>query len=159
MKYPIVVLVLAMALLITGLAYAQNAPQANTERAKQHYEMKMQIMRAKEVFQQKPQVLRSGVIDKEQVAKARYMMKRMARQNRRPYDQFTYRADRHITGRGLQQSADAVYPKCEMMYRMGQHSAMQAGGNHGKEGVHGKLMMQNCPMHEKMQRHAEPQGE
>jgi|GEM_PF-2085497 len=130
MKYTILVIALALAVIATG-AFAQDAL-----RAKQQFEMKYRVLRAKDTIQRKQQILQSGIIDGQQAAKARHMMKRMAMQRR--------------------QFGAATYPKGEMLYRMGQRgerAAWQAGGIRGKQGFAGKQMLQNCPYCEKIRRH------
>jgi len=158
MKYTKLVIVLALAVLAMGLVFAQGVPQDNGVRAKQYFQTKQRVLRAKSCFRLKQQMLRGGVINKEQAAKARYMMKRMAWHGHRAYDQYSYQGGRHITGRGLEKTGAVTYPKGEYLYRMGRrdtHPAMQAGDNRGKQAFIGKQMLQNCPLREKMQRHAQ----
>ncbi|MHB0939479.1 MAG: hypothetical protein ACYDCO_12240 [Armatimonadota bacterium] len=142
MKNTMLVIVLALIVVTTGLAFAQGAPE-KAARAKEQFETKQRVMRAKSAFQQKQDIL----LNEEQAAKACHMMKKMELGITPPSDQ------------------SAAYPKCEMQCRMSGKACpmMEDGGIRGKQAVNEKMMMQNCPMHEKMQQHmehhpAQPQG-
>jgi len=91
MKYTILVIVLVLALLATGLAFAQGAPRDNAARAKQHFVTKQRVLRAKAYFQQKQRVLQPGFFTKRRAAKTAHMMKLMRLRGRQPYDQYSYR--------------------------------------------------------------------
>ena len=158
MKNTMLMIVLALAVIATtGLAFAQGAPQDKPARAKQMYRTKGRVLRAKSAVQQKRQIL----LSKEQTAKVRHMMKLMALRIRQPYDQYTYQPDRYITGRGVEYPRATMYPKCEMLCRMGQQTcpAMQDGGNRGKQGFTGKQMMRHSPLRDKMRQHAVQRGQ
>lgn len=135
MKNTMLVIMLALIVVTTSLAFAQGAPQDQAGRAKEQIQTKQHVMRAKSAFQQKQEVL----LDEGQTAKATHMMKKMA------------------LGMNTQST---MYPKCEILCRMGQQTCpeMQDGGNRGKQGFTGKQMMENCPMRDKMQQHAQPRG-
>jgi len=153
MKNTMLVIVLALVLVTTGLAFAQGDQAA---RAKEQVQTKQHVLRAKSAFRQKQEVL----LDKGQTAKARHMQKMMELGIKPPYDQYTYQPDRHISGRGLEHPRSTMYPKCEMLCRMGRQTcpAMQDGGNRGKQGFTGKQMLRHNPLREKMQQHTQPQG-
>jgi len=155
MKHTMLVIMLAL-VVTAGAAFAQGDPQDQAARAKEQYRTKQHMLRAKSAVQQKREML----LNKGQAAKARHMMKLMKLGIKPPYDQYTYQPSRIITGRGLERPYSAMYPKCEMLCRMGRQTcpAMQDGGIRGKQGFTGKQMMQHHPLRDKMRLHAQPQG-
>lgn len=150
-------LVIVLALIVTaGAAFAQGVPQERVTRAKEQFRTKQHVLRAKSAVRQKREIL----LDKGQAAKARHMMKLMTLGVTAPYDQYTYRPSRVITGRGLERPRATMYPKCEALCRMSGQAcpAMRDGGIRGKQGFTGKRMMQHHPLRDKLRQHTQPQG-
>jgi hypothetical protein len=122
MKYTILVIVLVLALLATGLAFAQGAPRDNAARAKQHFTMKQRILRAKASYQQKQRTLQPGFFTKRRAARTTHMMKLMRLRGRQSYDPYSYRVQAG-GNRGKQGVIGKQMPEqCPMRNKLRQHA-------------------------------------